>query len=389
MTQPPNMLVLNAGSSSIKFAVFDTSAIALVSGAADGIGAGGRVTIGADQRAVDLPDHKTALAQVLAALTKRGFPPQNFIAAAHRVVHGGADLVAPVQITAGTRAQIQDCIPLAPLHNPHNLAAIDELAKRVPGLTQFASFDTAFHTSNPAVATAYAVPDCVSDLGIRRYGFHGISYDALVRRWPEVTGTPLPPRVLALHLGNGASICAIKDGKSQATTMGYSPLEGLTMGTRAGGIDANAVLRLVDEFGAAETHFLLNSKSGLLGLSGVSADMRTLEICDVDNSAFAISHFCYWAVRHCGSLIAAMGGLDAIVFTGGIGENSAAIRARIVDGLGWLDARLDDRANTSRATQIHDDTSKIGLWIIPAAEEQQIALDALGLWERQQSNFED
>ncbi|MCB1376461.1 MAG: acetate/propionate family kinase, partial [Rhodobacteraceae bacterium] len=195
-----------------------------------------------------------------------GFPLSSFTAAAHRVVHGGLNLTAPVRLTPAIRAEIAACSPLAPLHNPHNLAAIDALAEIDPNLAQFASFDTSFHATNPEVATRYAIPRMEETKGIRRYGFHGLSYASLVHHLPLISGTPLPRRLLAFHLGNGASLCAIEDGKSIATTMGYSPIDGLTMGTRSGGIDANAVLRLVEDHGLEETRAILNFDSGLRGL---------------------------------------------------------------------------------------------------------------------------
>jgi len=259
------------------------------------------------------------------------------------------------------------------------LAAIETLAKLAPDLPQFASFDTAFHATNSDVATHYAVPQHITDRGVRRYGFHGLSYASLVDVLPELTSTPLPARVLALHLGNGASLCAIKDGQSVATTMGYSPLEGLTMGTRAGSLDANAVFRLVEEDGLDATRDLLNSKSGLLGLSNGTSDMRALLAQGTAPADFAIEHFCYWAARHAGSMIAAMQGVDAMVFTGGIGENSPEIRSRIVANLGWTGADVDQKYNQSNARRLSSQTSRTPVWIVPAQEERKIAGDALTL----------
>ncbi|MDT8327926.1 MAG: acetate kinase, partial [Roseovarius sp.] len=273
-------------------------------------------------------------------------------------------------------ASIDRCATLAPLHNPHNLAAITTLTRLAPGLPQCASFDTAFHATNPEVAARYAVPAEIEARGIRRYGFHGISYASMVRHMPDVTGAAFPARLLAFHLGNGASICAIRDGKSLATTMGYSPLGGLTMGTRTGEIDGNAVLRLAEEDGIAATHHLLNRESGLRGLSGGLSDMRALMAEDTPEACFAIDHFCYWAIRHAGSLIAAMEGVDAVAFTGGIGENAAPIRARIFEGLAWLGAQLDEAANARCDTRLHAPGSALTGWIVPAQEERMIAADA-------------
>jgi acetate kinase len=371
------VLVLNAGSSSIKFAVFDSTLAMSVSGMAEGIGGASRLTI--QDEVVNAPfiDHRAALTAVLRALKDRGITPDKLGAAAHRVVHGGARLTAPVRISPDVRSEIFSCTPLAPLHNPHNLAAIDVLSEIAPNLPQFASFDTSFHASNPDVATRYAIPRMVETKGIRRYGFHGLSYASLVQTLPEISGAALPSRLLAFHLGNGASLCAIHNGKSVATTMGYSPLDGLTMGTRSGGIDANAVLRLVEDNGLDRTKAILNHESGLLGLSGGKSDMRNLMLDPSADSAFAIEHFCYWSLRHAGSLIAAMEGLDAIAFTGGIGENALGVRARILRGLEWMGVRMDPDANHRRRPRLHADSSKVAVWVIPAQEERMIAVDAL------------
>jgi len=372
------ILVVNAGSSSIKIALFDGARSERLSGIAEGIGGTGRLRLGAADRAEAFPDHAAALSALLEALGAEGLPVSGVRAAAHRVVHGG-NLTAPARLTPETLDAIRAAIPLAPLHNPANLAAIETLARLAPGLPQTASFDTAFHATNPAVATRYALPPAIEARGIRRYGFHGISYAALTEALPRLSGAALPARLLAFHLGNGASICAIRDGRSVATTMGYSPLSGLTMGTRTGEIDGNAVLRLAEEDGIAAARHLLNHESGLKGLSGGLSDMRALTAADTAESRFATRHFCYWALRHAGSLIAAMEGVDALAFTGGIGENAAPIRERIVAGLGWLGARLDPAANAAGAARLHAEASALGLWIVRAAEEARIAADALAL----------
>ncbi|MBC7737605.1 MAG: acetate kinase [Candidatus Saccharibacteria bacterium] len=331
------LLVVNAGSSSVKTSLFD-GLHQVRRGQVGEIGPGG---------------HRAALEVLLAQGMAQGMT-----AAAHRVVHGGARLTMPTRLSAEVLAEIEACIPLAPLHNPANLTAIRALIELAPDLPQYASFDTGFHATNPPVALRYAVPPQVEALGLRRYGFHGLSYAALVRRLPEVAGY-LPERLLAMHLGNGASLCAILGGRSVATTMGYSPLDGLTMGTRAGGIDGNAVLRLAEVYGIAEASRILNRDSGLLGLGG-SSDMRALQADGSDEAQFARDHFTYWAVRHAGSMIAAMGGLDGIVFTGGIGENDAGIRAAILQGLAFM-----------QPTRPH--------WVIEADEERQIAVEAMTL----------
>lgn len=379
MTTEGHILVLNAGSSSIKFAVFDADLTQRHTGIAAGIGGQSFLQIGADRTALPLIDHRAALSAVLGALTRAGVTTDTLRAAAHRVVHGGRKLTAPVRITPQVRAEIAACSPLAPLHNPHNLAAIDTLAELAPELPQFASFDTSFHATNPDVATRYAIPKMMETAGIRRYGFHGLSYASLVHCLPALSGQPLPSRLLAFHLGNGASLAAIKNGQSIATTMGYSPLDGLTMGTRSGGIDANAVLRLVEENGLERTKAILNHESGLLGLSGGKSDMRNLMLDHSADSDFAIQHFCYWSLRHAGSLIAAMEGVDAIAFTGGIGENALGVRAQILRGLEWLGVRLDPDANHRGRARLHAQSSKVAVWIVPAREEEMIARDALSL----------
>ena len=324
------LLVVNAGSSSVKVALFD-GLEEVRRGQVEGIVTGG---------------HREALEGLLA----QGFG-QGLTGAAHRVVHGGAALTGTMRVDDAVLAGIAACVPLAPLHNPANLAGIRALMDLAPDLPQYASFDTAFHATNPEVARRYAVPAAVEAEGIRRYGFHGISFAAIVRKVKETGGGDVPGRLLAFHLGNGASLCAIRDGVSVATTMGYSPLDGLTMGTRSGSIDGNAVLRMAEVYGIEGAGRILNKESGLLALGG-SHDMR-------QTGAFAREHFCYWAIRHAGSMIAAMAGLDVMAFTGGIGENDIGVRQAIVDGLRWA--------------------GEVPVWVIPAEEERQIAVEVLAL----------
>lgn len=377
-----DILVVNSGSSSIKVALFSPEGDKRLSGAASAIGlSDATLALGKTERALPLPDHAAAMAALLEALAGKGIAIEALAAAAHRVVHGGATLTAPARATPKLLAEIERCVSLAPLHNPHNLAAINALALVAPGLPQFVSFDTAFHATCPEVAGRYALPVEAEALGIRRYGFHGISYASLVRLLPGIAGGPLPRRLLACHLGNGASLCAILEGRSVATTMGYSPLEGLTMGTRAGGIDGNAVLRLAEAYGIERAGHMLNNEAGLLGLSGLSGDMRVLEEAGTEESAFAIKHFCYWAVRHAGSMIAAMGGLDAVAFTGGIGENAAHVRAAIMEGLGWAGLAPDATANAAGAPRLHARGSAVAAYIVPAEEEAMIAREARALFD--------
>ena len=364
------IFVVNAGSSSIKVALFD-GAVQVLSGMVVEIGGAARLTVGEGAaRAVSAPDHEAALALLIEGFADQGHPLSALRAAGHRVVHGGRDLTAPVRVTDAVLAQVEACVPLAPLHNPHNLSAIRALIRLAPDLPQVACFDTAFHATNPEVALRYALPPKAEAEGIRRYGFHGISYDSLTRRLPGLLGH-MPGRVLALHLGNGASLCAIREGRSVATTMGYSPLEGLTMGTRTGSIDGNAVLRLAELHGIEGASRILNRESGLLGLGGLS-DMRALRAAGTDAARFAIDHFAYWAVRHAGSMIAAMGGLDCVAFTGGIGEHDAAMRAAICDGLAFMGVAIDGAANAAAAGRL-DRGAGPAVLIVPAAEEAHIA----------------
>ena len=355
-----DVLVLNAGSSSIKFARFGASP---ASGAVTEIG-GAAAMAG---KPVAAPDHAAALDVILTSLGGL----EGVSAVAHRVVHGGTVFAGPVVIDDRVAAQIEALAELAPLHNPVALRAIRAMRRLAPDLMQIAAFDTAFHRTIPDVFARYAVPDP----GLRRYGFHGLSYASLVRALPELSGAALPRRLLACHLGNGASLCAILDGRSVATTMGYSPVSGLTMGTRSGEIDANAVLDLAARDGVAATRRLLNKGSGLLGLGG-SSDMRALRASGTDAARFALRHFSHHVVLQSGAMMASMGGIDAIAFTGGIGENDAAMRAEICAGLSWAGLAIDAEANAAHRTAIATPGSAISAWIVPAEEEAEIARQA-------------
>lgn len=346
-----HILVVNAGSSSIKFALFGPGLEERLRGEATDIGGAARLKISGVERLAEISDHEAALAAILEALAAQGIAAESLAGAGHRVVHGGQALTAPARITPDVEAAIEAAVPLAPLHNPNALLAIRALRHISPDLPQVGVFDTAFHATNPEVARRYAIPAEYDTTGLRRYGFHGISYESLV----EALRPDLPHRLLALHLGNGASLCAIRDGESVATTMGYSPLDGLTMGTRSGALDPSVALRLARELGVDGAETLLNSQSGLLALGG-SNDMAALLARDDEPARFAVEHFCYWAARHAGSMVVAMGGLDAIAFTGGIGENAATIRSRIVEHLDFL--------------------GDVPVHVVPAQEERQIARDA-------------
>ena len=350
------ILVLNAGSSSLKVEVFDHQLTSVLSGRVTEIGGAGELRLGDHASERTTATHAEALNAMLDALAGEGITLDKLTAAAHRVVHGGTILTQPAKVTPHVIAAIESCIPLAPLHNPNNLAGLMALQAAAPDLPQYCSFGTAFHATNPDVATRYAIPQIHHDAGIRRYGFHGLSYANMVADF----GDDLPEHLMAFHLGNGASLCAIKDGKSIATSMGYSPLSGLTMGTRSGDIDGAAVLRMSDAIGEAETDRMLNKNSGLKALAGDS-NMKTLLDREDDAAAFAVDHFAYWAARHAGSAIVAMGGLDAVAFTGGIGENATPVRDKIMAHLHfWGD---------------------VPVHIIAADEEKQIARDALALME--------
>lgn len=373
-------LVLNSGSSSIKFALFDEDLSKKTHGSVAEIGDASCLSVDGVMERTTIASHVDAIFAILNALQSRGVEPSSLSAAAHRVVHGGPNLKDPCGLSKAVLAEIERCIPLAPLHNPHNLSAIRALAQVAPELPQCASFDTAFHASNPEVARRYALPEPVAGADVLRYGFHGISYAALVQRLPVVSGRNLPNRLLALHLGNGASLCAIRNGKSVATTMGYSPIEGLTMGTRVGSIDANLVLKMASELGVERTGEILNNESGLLGLGGHS-DMRRLQGENTARSRFAIEHFCYWVVRQAGSMISAMEGVDGIAFTGGIGENDADIRGRILNALAWAGVVTDPEANQAGLACISDAASAVPAWVVPAEEEWMIARDAFAVME--------
>ena len=348
------ILVLNAGSSSLKFAAYDQHSLkGLASGQVAGIGKEAVLHFGETKQPTSAADHGAALKAALDTLAPLGGPPS---VVGHRVVHGGLQN-QPVRINADTRQIIKDAGAFAPLHNPPALKVIDALAARHPDLPQMACFDTAFHAGNPEVATTFALPRELREKGLRRYGFHGLSYASLVRRFREVTSKPLPNRLLAFHLGAGASIAAILNGKGVATTMGFSPLDGLTMATRAGSLDPGVVLHLLGkgEMDAEKVTHILNHESGLKALAG-DPEMKNLLASDGENAKFAVEHFIYWAARHAGSMIAAMQGVDGIVFTGGIGENAAPVRDGILDRLRW-----------TRINPTHQ------VWVIKADEEGEIA----------------
>lgn len=386
-----SLLTLNAGSSSIKVALFDAaidggSALpaARWSGQADGLGAGLKARLrvrDADGRTLhDVPlegaqaSHQGALAALLDWHAKQSGAGR-IAAVGHRIVHGGADFVAPVRIDDGVLEALAKLEPLAPLHQPHNLAGVRAAMAAFDGVPQVACFDTAFHAAQPEVNRRFALPRELHDAGVRRYGFHGLSYESIVAQFAGIAPELAQRRVIVAHLGNGASMCAIAQGRSVATTMTFSPLDGLTMGTRCGHLDAAVVLYLMRSRGmsADEVEALLFRRSGLLGISGVSSDMRVLEASAEPAAAEAIGHFAEQVVQHMGSLAAALRGVDAIVFTGGIGENGAAMRERILEDCEWMGVNVDAAANRSGAVRLTTAESPVSAWVLRTDEEAVIA----------------
>jgi acetate kinase len=327
------------------------------------------------------PDH--ALDLLLNALG-RHFDALSITAVGHRVVHGGLHFAAPVRVTAQVLNALEALVPLAPLHQPHNLAALRMAQRRWPDALQVACFDTAFHRSQPLVARSCALPRALTDAGIQRYGFHGLSYEYISGRLPQVLSRTAQGRVIVAHLGNGASLCALVAGHSIATTMGFSVLDGLMMGSRCGTLDPGVVLYLIQHLGmsADAVSELLYQRSGLLGVSGISGDMETLLATDAQEAREALDLFVYRTACAIGSLTAALGGLDALVFTAGIGEHAAGIRARICAACGWLGASIDASANAVDLELIHAPDSRLDIAVIATDEESMIARHVADLMPR-------
>ncbi len=376
------ILVVNAGSSSLKFSLFDVAGGALSlreHGKLEAAGEGMRIeTRGlsgakADAQTLTTPfDHDRASEWLLSRYTGDAGA---LGAVGHRVVHGGPDRSAPQRVDDALVDELERLVPLAPLHQPFNLAPIRALRSQAPALPQVACFDTAFHRTQSEVAQAFALPRALTDKGIRRYGFHGLSYEFIAARLAEVDAAAAAGRVIALHLGNGASLCAMKAGRSEATSMGFTALDGLPMGTRSGAIDPGVVLHLQAGLGMTvpQVEHLLYHESGLLGVSGVSSDMRVLEASAEPAARFAIELFCYRIGREIGSAAAALGGVDAIVFTAGIGENSPRIRTRVCETARWLGVELDNAANDAGAGLVSTRGSRVKVYVIPTDEERMIA----------------
>ena len=381
------ILVLNAGSSSLKFTGYllgagDALAPA-VSGSLEELQ--GRARFRAKDAAGDTlaerawpedapPGHAGALDFLLGWLQEQAGDAR-LAAVGHRVVHGGTAYAAPVRVDATVLGALAGLVPLAPLHQPHNLLPIRVLAERRPGLPQVACFDTAFHRTAPALAQAFALPPAITERGVRRYGFHGLSYEYVAAALPGIDPRAAGGRTVVLHLGNGASMCALQGGRSVATTMGFTAVAGLPMGTRCGDLDPGVVLYLVQELGmdAAAVESLLYRESGLLGVSGVSSDMRELLASREPRARLAVDLFVYRIGRELGSLAAALGGLDAIVFTAGIGERAAPVREAVCRQAAWLGVELDPAANAAGGPRIAAASSRVAAWVVPTDEELMIA----------------
>jgi acetate kinase len=380
------LLVLNAGSSSLKFSVFlnEESPQPLLRGQLEGLLTQPRFIARDSTGVVDEKEwplgtklgHQGAIEFLFTWGRKGALREHRIVAAGHRVVHGGMKFTAPVLIDAETVAELEALTPLAPLHQPHNVAAIKAVAQMAPTLPQVACFDTAFHRTQPKVAQTFALPRHYAEEGVRRYGFHGLSYEYIASVLPTMDRRAADGRTVIAHLGNGASMCALSNGRSIATTMSFTALDGLVMGTRCGTIDPGVLLYLIDERGmnARSLEQLLYEQSGLLGVSGISSDMRELLESSDSRAAEALGLFVYRINRELGSLAAALGGLDALVFTGGIGENAVSIRARVCRDASWLGLELDEEANATGGPCISETGSRASAWVIPTNEELMIAL---------------
>ncbi len=379
-------LVVNAGSSSIKFSLYIAHAESLglaLRGQVEGLFTSPHFAAKNDAGAVVSEKawgegaklgHAGALDHI-AGFIRGELAEHRVVGVGHRVVHGGLEYTRPVRVNADVVAALEKFIPLAPLHQPHNLTPIRLLLERQPGLAQVACFDTSFHRTNPEIAQRFALPAELHDAGVRRYGFHGLSYEYIASVLPQHDAQAARGKTIVLHLGNGASMCAIEACASIASTMGFTALDGLPMGTRTGALDPGVILYLMDQRGmdARAIEKLIYNQSGLLGVSGISSDMRTLLASADPRAKTAIDLYCYRIRRELGSLAAALGGLDAIVFTAGIGENSAEIRARVCRDAAWLGVELDSAANARGGPRISAAASRVSAWAIPTNEELMIA----------------
>ena len=392
MTRMDPILVVNAGSSSVKFQLFavegSTDLSLQIKGQVDGIGTQPRLRArapgGVD--AIDRRFEREQISDVASALqASAAWLRERYeiapIAVGHRVVHGGPKFDGPVIIDPDVLSQLDQYASLAPLHQPNNLAPIRSILSRFPNLPQVACFDTAFHRGHSALADHFALPEHFYAEGVRRYGFHGLSYEYIAQRLPEVAPQIAGGRVIVAHLGSGASMCALLKGRSIESTMGFTALDGLPMGTRPGQLDPGIVLFLIDQMGmsTAAVQNLFYHDCGLKGLSGVSNDVRELEASTDQRAAFALEYFVYHIGMHAGMLAAALGGVDGFVFTAGIGENSVSVRSRITEKLQWLGATLDPEANASHGPLISRRDSRIAVYVVPTDEELMIASHTLTL----------
>ena len=379
-------VVINAGSSSLKFCVFRRPDgqpwLIETRGQIEGIGTAPRFTAkdgdgkGVLDRQLDtsVNDGRKALGAVADWLGERyGGSPVRGVG--HRIVHGGAKYTGPTIVTPEVLADLRTLIPLAPLHQPYNLQAIDAVAERLPSVPQVACFDTSFHRGQPAVAELVPLPKDIRDSGVQRYGFHGLSYEYIASVLPSVAPEIAHGRVIVAHLGSGASMCAMKNGKSLDSTLGFTALDGLCMGTRPGTLDPGVLLHLFQTMGRTpkDVEAMLYKKSGLLGISGISNDMRDLLGSSEPSARLAVDYFVYRAAKEIGALAAVLGGVDGLVFTAGIGENSPEIRKRICDASAWLGIELDADANGRKGPRISTPASKVSAWMIPTNEELMIA----------------
>jgi len=379
------ILVLNAGSSSLKLAVFGerSGELALeLRGQVEGLytmpcfeahDPAGRVVAEKSWGRTAL-GHDGAI-EYLSEFLRHHLANHRLVGVGHRVVHGGLEYTAPVRVEPKTLEALERLIPLAPLHQPHNLAPIIGLLRLAPDLPQVACFDTSFHRTIPDVAQRFALPAELHEAGVRRYGFHGLSYKYIAAELPRVDARAAAGKTIVLHLGNGSSMCAIDAGRSVATTMGFTTTDGLAMGTRCGALDPGVILYLMDErkMDARAIERLLYRESGLLGVSGISSDMRTLLTSTVASARLAVDLYVYRIRRELGSLAAALGGLDAIVFTGGIGENAPVIRERVCRDAAWLGIELAEATNAKGGPRISTPGSRVSAWVVPTNEELMIA----------------
>jgi len=379
-------LVLNAGSSSLKFCVYRRPEVEAwrleARGQIEGIGTAPRLSakgeagdVLADERLEpSVRDGRAALDRLAAWLRSR-YAGARVLGVGHRVVHGGPRFGGPALVTPQVVEDLRKLVPLAPLHQPYNLAAIEAVSERLPGVPQVACFDTGFHRGQPAVAEVVPLPREICGTGVQRYGFHGLSYEYVASVLPEVAPEIAHGRVIVAHLGSGASLCALRDGKSVDHSLGFTALDGLCMGTRPGALDPGVVLYLFQELGltAGEVEAMLYKKSGLLGISGISNDMRDLLGRAEPSARLAVDYFVYRATREIGGLAAILGGIDGLVFTAGIGENSTEIRRRIGEACAWLGVEMDETANDAKGPRITRAGSRVSAWVIPTNEELMIA----------------